>query len=266
MTSLAQRLRHGAGWRLGRCKEKLRNSFKRHFGSDDERRSSWCKYISNIARKNNLYVYVKNLVWLHDSEFRELRNLQIPGIPDDRLFFLYSTAQAVAELDGNIAECGVRAGKSSFAILKGFGNSPEKSMHLFDSFEGISEPTEPDHGPDGRTPWEKGALAYSEEQVRENLAPFGSMIRIHRGWIPDRFHEVDKEKFCFVHIDVDLFEPTKDSIRFFYDRIVPNGVLICDDYGSRNCPGAKRAVDDFFAEKPEHVFHLPSGQCLVVKV
>ncbi len=272
MTTLVQRIRHGIGWRLRRLllnffhpKSKTYNFLMRYFGTPEEKRISWSRYISRIAKKQNLFVYGHHLFWLNDRAFGKLRKLDIPGIPDDRLFFLYAAAKAAARLDGSIAECGVRAGKSSYAILKGFEDGPRKPMHLFDSFEGISEPAPEDLGRNGKTPWKRGSLAYSEEHVMENLAPFRSMIIIHRGWIPDKFHEIEKESFCFVHIDVDLFQPTRDSIIFFYDKLIKNGVLICDDYGSSSCPGAKLAFDDFFADKPEHVIALPTGQCLVVK-
>ena len=54
--------------------------------------------------------------------------------------------------------------------------------------------------------------------------------------------------------------------RFFYPRLNPGGIMICDDYGSAHCPGAKRATDEFFADKPERVISLPTGQSMVIKL
>ena len=55
--------------------------------------------------------------------------------------------------------------------------------------------------------------------------------------------------FCFVNVDVDLHEPTRDSIEFFYPRMVPGGVMVFDDYGSQmQSPGAARAIEVFRGE------------------
>jgi hypothetical protein len=50
----------------------------------------------------------------------------------------------------------------------------------------------------------------------------------------------------FVHVDVDLYQPTIDSFRYFWQLVVPGGVMICDDY---NWSGAKMAVEEFAKEK-----------------
>jgi hypothetical protein len=47
--------------------------------------------------------------------------------------------------------------------------------------------------------------------------------------------------------------------------MVPGGLIVCDDYGSAACPGAKQAMDTFFVDKLETIASLPSGQGLVIK-
>ena len=86
-----------------------------------------------------------------------------------------------------------------------------------------------------------------------------------RGLIPSRFPELDERSFSFVHIDVDLYQPTFDSIAFFYPRMIQGGLILCDDYGFTSCPGAKKAIDEFMADKPECVVQLPTGQALILK-
>jgi len=68
-----------------------------------------------------------------------------------------------------------------------------------------------------------------------------------------------------VHIDVDIYQSVKDCCEFFYPRLHAGGVMLFDDYGKWTCPGAKLAVDEFFATKPEKRFYFPSGQCFVIK-
>ena len=101
----------------------------------------------------------------------------------------------------------------------------EKHHFVFDSFEGLSQPgtKDGDH-------WYAGALEVPEEIVRQNLNPF-TKFTLYKGWIPERFDEVSDRKFSFVHIDVDLYQPTADSMAFFYQRMVNGGIILCDDYG-----------------------------------
>ena len=44
-------------------------------------------------------------------------------------------------------------------------------------------------------------------------------VKIYKGWIPEKFNLVDNSKFSFVHIDVDLYEPTLKSLEFFFPRL-----------------------------------------------
>ena len=79
------------------------------------------------------------------------------------------------------------------------------------------------------------------------------------------FRALEREPFAFVHIDVDLYEPTKDSLEFFYPLLSPGGVLLCDDYGSTRCPGALKACDEFLADKPEKMIATSAGSGFFIK-
>ena len=112
--------------------------------------------------------------------------------------------------------------------------------------------------------WKAQELAVPEHVVDENLHAFAQR-RLYKGWIPERFSEVSERRFSLVHIDVDLYQPTYDSLAFFYGRVSPGGMIVCDDYGSEACPGAFRAMNEWMADKPEHVIHLTTGQGLIIK-
>jgi hypothetical protein len=119
-------------------------------------------------------------------------------------------------------------------------------------------------GPADGNYWHGGNLASTEGQIRHNLAKFAN-VHYYKGWIPERFHEVADGCFCFVHIDVDLYQPTRDAVEFFYPRLSPGGIVVCDDYGFATCPGARKAVDDFATGKGVPVLDLPTGQGLLIK-
>ena len=65
--------------------------------------------------------------------------------------------------------------------------------------------------------------------------------------------------------NVDLEQPTSDSIEFFYFRLEPGGILLCDDYGHATCPGATAAADSFLATRPEKMISLGTGGGFLIK-
>lgn len=73
------------------------------------------------------------------------------------------------------------------------------------------------------------------------------------------------KKFCFVHLDVDLYKSTKDCLEFFYPRMVRGGIILTHDY-NYVFKGVKKAYNEFFANKPEAVIKLADYQALMVKV
>lgn len=228
------------------------------------------RMLKRVAQRLNrtvgLRTYNEGTIWHRDQEFLKLFKEWHPdadGI-NDRQYMLYHFACATAMLPGDTVECGVRRGAGSWLILKATANQ-DKTHHLYDSFEGLSDPGAFDNtNPDALYVWHRGDLAVSEEVVRRNLAAFPN-LRFHKGWIPESFDASAPGKVAFVHVDVDLYEPTRDSIAFFYDRLVPGGILLCDDYHSNSCPGAKRAFDEVMADKPEPIIKTVTDQALIIK-
>jgi hypothetical protein len=100
--------------------------------------------------------------------------------------------------------------------------------------------------------------------VRKNLRHF-QRVSLYKGWIPSRFDDVRGRRFSFLHIDVDLYEPTLDSMTFFYPRINRGGIVVCDDYGFNTCPGVTKAIDEFLRDKPEKMVSLPDGGGFLLK-
>jgi O-methyltransferase len=199
--------------------------------------------------------------WWNDADFNDyLRRFgEERGFNTHRKWALWQLLRLTTAVEGDTAECGVFEGASSWLICTSNADLGRKH-HLFDSFEGISAPGSADG-----TFWRRGDLSASEVLVARNLAPFVGSIEFHRGWIPTRFADVSELRFSFVHIDVDLFQPTRDSISFFYDRMNPGAVVLCDDYAFSTCPGATRAIDAFLADKPEKMLSLPDGGGFFIK-
>jgi hypothetical protein len=219
-----------------------------------------------VVEKLGYRMYDPTMRWHREDSFVSIYNSSIPGIPDERCFVLHSIARALARVPGDITECGSRQGRSAWFILSSIGDLSSRAFRIFDSFAGLSDPSKHDERPGGASAWRRGDLATSEAALIRNLEPFQRSVHIYKGWIPSRFNEVSDRKFALVHVDVDLYEPTRASLEFFYERTVPRGMIVCDDYGSVYCPGARKAMDDFFADKPEPIIHLPTGQAIVTKL
>lgn len=150
-------------------------------------------------------------------------------------------------IDGAMAEVGVFQGETAAAINAVFSAS---RLYLFDTFEGFPEP-------DANLDRERGyseALAQqfsdtSEDMVLSKMTQPQNVI-IKKGYFPESAAEVD-DRFCFVRIDLDLYQPTKAALDFFHDKVVLGGVVIVHDYFGGAYKGIKETVDDYIKNHPE---------------
>lgn len=211
--------------------------------------------------------------------YQKAINLAQGGKPDNdakqfRYYVLHQLVQsAVTRHPGaNIVECGCWHGHSTMLIanLMQASGSPGQ-LHVFDSFKGLSEFKAQDRSDTFNTTAKREAerVHYTSDihKLRRLTEPFG-FVDLHKGWIPGVFEGVEVGQLSFAMIDVDLYEPTLASLQFVYPRLVPGGVIFFDDYGYRNFPGAKIAVDEFLAglAKPPMLFiENPMGSAYLVK-
>jgi O-methyltransferase len=196
------------------------------------------------------------LDWYDDADFTAyLRRFgELGGMNTHRRYALAQLLRLVRDVPGDTAECGVFRGAASYQIAQ-----LDRPHHAFDSFAGVSAP-----GPEDGTHWHAGDLAAGLDEVRRNLADCPNIV-YHPGWIPERFPEVADRTFAFVHIDVDLAQPTADSMAFFYPRMAPGGIIVVDDYGFSTCPGATAVCDSYLADKPEPMVGLPTGGGFLIR-
>ena len=201
--------------------------------------------------------------WRGEPDFREAYDGVEPYtvVSGDRCHVLYRLASQALAVAGDFAECGVYRGGTAL-LLSRVLEGREKALHLLDSFTGLPAP-DPEKDPD----LEQGVFkATSAQAVNDLLGGFSGTLRIHEGWIPSTFEGLEDSRFSFVHIDVDLYRSTLDCLEFFYPRLSPGAVIVFDDYGFPAARGEKRAVDEFFADRPEAPLALPTGQAIVTKL
>lgn len=171
-------------------------------------------------------------------------------------------------LDGDAMECGVWRGGSAKLLYETICEAASgKCLHLFDSFEGMAETdTTLDRHEAGD--FSDTSLQHVKDFVvgpQDETRGSEGRVAFHKGWIPQSFAGLEHLNLCFVHIDLDLYQSILDTLAFVYPRLVPRGVIIFDDYGFASCAGARKAVDEFFADKSETPFVLGTAQAVVWK-
>jgi O-methyltransferase len=179
------------------------------------------------------------------------------------------------DLPGDFAECGVWRGGSVLAMiltLQELGIA-DRDIHLFDTFEGMTEPTEHDESAfDGRAletwtearaggerPWNAlfDAQTFNEAAVRGVLEATGyppERLHLVRGRVEETVPDRAPERLALLRLDTDWYESTHHELVHLYPRLVDGGLLIVDDYG--HWDGCRRAVDEYFAtEAPAVLLH-----------
>ncbi len=183
----------------------------------------------------------------------------------ERLYALYQSVRYVIEagIPGSFVECGVWKGGSVMMIaltLRALGVT-DRDIVLFDTFTGMT-PTGPEDidfegrhasemlkrgGPDENVFWAKAAI----EEVRGNLRLTGydmARFRLVAGDVLKTIPVEAPQTIALLRLDTDWYESTRHELQHLFPLVVPRGVLIIDDYG--HFRGARKAVDDYFADQP----------------
>ena len=183
-------------------------------------------------------------------------------VKEDRLYMLQQLLKNTITLPGDVAECGVYKGGTAYLLADIIQvEKANKNLLLFDTFAGM--PNEAEEDESGHKKGDFGDVKLKNVQKQLSGFPF---IQYFKGYIPETFSDVTTNEFCFVHVDVDLYLAVKNCCNFFYDKMVKGGVFIFDDYGFKKYEKTgKKAVDEFFYNKPEVVISLPTGQSFVIK-
>jgi len=201
------------------------------------------------------------------------REIEYPVTKDwkalERRVVLVNLFKLVDHLQGCTAECGVGQGFASAYICECVQLSPYHDSHFaIDTYEGLY--ADRVYEMEDKY-WKQGDLSYSFEEVSsrlDNIEATQGLLEYVKGRIPEAFKQLDpEEEYRFVHIDVDLAEPTADSLDYFYPRMVEGGIILFDDYGYEQCPGARYEINEFFRnfDAEEGVVELPTGQAFMVK-
>ena len=196
---------------------------------------------------------------LYDQEPRFMQimlKVEHTLVDQTRCYMLYQIARQTAHIAGDVAEVGVYKGGTAKLLAQSL---PHKCVHLFDTFAGMPATNA---NLDTHT---AGDFADTSLLAVQNHLRDCENVRFYQGFFPSTAGPIEGSRFTLVHVDADIYDSVRACCHFFYPRLEKDGVLVFDDYGFPTCPGARRAVDEFFSDKPEIPFYLPTGQCLVVR-
>jgi O-methyltransferase len=144
-------------------------------------------------------------------------------------------------IPGDCAELGVFRGYFAQKIQEFF---PSRKLLLYDTFQGF----------DGRDIQVEKSISpnsahddFSTTSLTKLLSIFTDpdKLEIRKGFFPETAQENDGP-FAFVNLDVDLYQPTLEGLKFFYPRLSPGGVMLVHDYNNSRYPVVKKAVHEFF--------------------
>ncbi len=216
-----------------------------------------------VTRRNRRAQSLTIQPWLESDELRNA--MEFPRrhslVSPDRMFMLLQWLGFALAAAGEVAEFGVwRGGTATLLHNHLAARAPDRTLHLFDSFAGL-----PEADPAKDNYHRAGDLAdASEAEVRELFEGAAGVV-IHAGRFEETVASVQDRRFCFVHIDADLYSSVLFATSFIFPRLNPGGAIVYDDYGFRTCAGAKAAVDEYFAALAATPVYLTTGQCVVIK-
>ena len=182
---------------------------------------------------------------------------------NERLFALIQAVKYISsnKIMGDIVECGVWKGGSMLTVAETLIQLKEvnRELYLYDTFEGMSEPTDNDETYYNKkaksllvsnTDKEKNLVwAYSpldEVKSTMKLSNYDSnLIRYVKGKVEDTIPATVPKKIALLRLDTDWYESTKHELEYLFPILEKGGVLIIDDYG--HWKGARKAVDEYIS-------------------
>lgn len=155
-----------------------------------------------------------------------------------------------------VAEGGVFQGEFAKEINRCF---PNLTLHLFDTFEGFDPRDIEVEAAHNFSREKAGHFNITSEELVRGKLPYPDRALFHKGYFPESAQDLQDDRFIFVNLDFDLYNPTLEGMRLFYPRMVQYGVILIDDYFLPGYLGIPKAINDFEEELGKPLIKLPIG-------
>lgn len=208
---------------------------------------------------DNLFTFGKSLEFLNDQRFM---SAFLRAMPDNveksciwRKHTLYWAAQRAMTLEGDFVEAACYKGFTARVLCNAFDlTAAGKNFWLYDLFD---QPADEARRLEAHSPslYDSVIARFADEQA----------VRIIKGRLPGSFAEGCPERVSPLHLDMNNPEGETGVLEALFDRIVPGGVIILDDYGWYGYPAQTKAHKAWFDARSLGILELPTGQGLIIK-
>ncbi len=217
--------------------------------------------LDGLFAGDNLISIRKNLSFLDDEPFIKAYGAHAQTNIERgiiwRIWTVVWGARNGLKLDGDFVECACYKGTTARIVCDtiDFGSQSDRRYFLYDMFEHEAS-MDHLHMPE-----------HSNTLFEETKARFADLpnVVVTQGEVPHSFAKALPEKIAFLHLDLNNADAEIGALEILFDRIVPGGVMILDDYGWLGYRAQKLAEDPWLAARGYHVLELPTGQGLVFK-
>jgi O-methyltransferase len=183
-----------------------------------------------------------------------------------RCFELWSLIKQSSKLSsGSIIEIGVwRGGSGALMAQQAKNCGISAPIYLCDTFKGMVKSGKNDSFIKDNV-LSDTSIKIVEDLLLNNLKL--NNVRILEGVFPDESsHRVENETFRFCHIDVDVYESAKDITDWIWDKIVPGGIIVYDDYGFDGTDGITKYVEEQMLYTDRLILHNLNGHAVIIKL
>jgi len=198
----------------------------------------------------------------HGNVSKELIKLEKTFIDKVRFYSIWLQLETIKNknIEGYFAELGVYQGETAKLIHL---SDPNRKFLLLDTFSGFDQHDLDFEVSKGEKYSENYFSNTSVEEVEKYLGDSENLIYFS-GYFPKSISNLDKNiKYAFVHLDADLYQPTKQALKYFYPKLSDGGIIIIHDY-NHSWDGVRQAVDEFCEERKIAFVELADMQGSVV--
>ena len=214
-----------------------------------------------------LATWLKTTPFLEDPRFVALASKHADLLPIANWHWNLQTvlwaARQALKLDGEFMELGVFKGHTTLFVAEYLEfQDIEKRWRLYDTFDGIPD----DQLDPGWKEMNRNAYGdtFSYDEVKARFSAF-SNIEVIKGRVPEILAENCPDRIAFLHMDLNNSTAEIQALDALFDRIVPGGLIIFDDYGWGSARAQHDAENRWFAARGLEILALPTGQGLFIK-
>ncbi|MBL0141279.1 MAG: class I SAM-dependent methyltransferase [Betaproteobacteria bacterium] len=209
---------------------------------------------------DNLFTWCRNNSMFDDPAFRKAWEDNIRNESDRaigwRRYILATMAHHAVQCEGDFVECGVYQGSGVKTVVDYLGGTAfPRLFWAYDTYD--YNPVE-GHAFEGQAPG-------FHEQVQQRFKGY-DQVKLVKGHIPDVFAEHCPDRVAFLHIDLNNAAAEMATLEHLFERVVPGGVIVFDDYEwAGSYRPQKLAEDPWLDARGYRAVPLPTGQAFVIK-